>query len=122
MTQQASARRLASAAAQAAREAGQQAAREAQQASAPVQTAPTGEWELWVVLQGAQGWAAGTAAAALTSQTLEGQNPQQARQNPQEMKVEGCTMWVLHFQLKVGVGSAFFSRFPCAFIIDVTIR
>ena len=51
MTQQASARRLASAAAQAAREAGQQAAREAQQAqqaSAPVQTAPTGEWELWV--------------------------------------------------------------------------
>ena len=109
MTQQASARRLASAAAQAAREAGQQAAREAQQASAPVQTAPTGEWELWVVLQGAQGWAAGTAAAALTSQTLEGKNPQQARQNPQEMKVEGCTMWVLHFQLKVGVGSAFFS-------------
>ena len=88
MTQQASARRLASAAAQAAREAGQQAAREvqqAQQASAPVQTAPTGEWELWVVLQGAaQGWAAGTAAAAQTSQTLEGQNPQQARQNPHE--------------------------------------
>ena len=98
MTQQASARRLASAAAQAAREAGQQAAREAQQASAPVQTAPTGEWELWVVLQGAQGWAAGTAAAALTSQTLEGQNPKQVRQNPQEMKVEGCTMSVLHFQ------------------------
>ena len=44
-----------------------------------------------------------------TRTTLEGQNPQQARQNPQEMKVEGCTMWVLHFQLKVGVGSAFSS-------------
>ena len=46
----------------------------------------------------------------LADRTLEGQNPEQARQNSQEVKVEGRTMWVLHFQLKVGVGSAFFSE------------